>query len=80
MVEKAENIHKLRHDDVPFFRSGEVVDRHGRIVKHFRDVPKVLQQLQADGYIIAVASRSLYVFYIVTYALNFMFQRFIIHS
>ncbi|WAR12134.1 MGDP1-like protein [Mya arenaria] len=48
------------HVDPPFQKrkSGEIVDRHGRVVKPFRDVPKVLAKLKQDGYIIAVASRT----------------------
>ena len=42
---------------LPMARSGEVVDRRGQVVKYFKDVPKVLAKLKADGYIIAVASR-----------------------
>lgn len=39
------------------FRSGEVVDRHGHTVKYYKDVPKILERLHKEGYIIAVASR-----------------------
>ncbi|KAH3775977.1 magnesium-dependent phosphatase 1-like [Dreissena polymorpha] len=48
------------HVDPPFQKrkSGEVVDRHGRLVKHHRDVPKILERLKSEGYILAVASRT----------------------
>lgn len=46
--------------DPPFQKreSGEVVDRRGRIVKHFPEVPKVLRRLQSEGYKVAIASRT----------------------
>ena len=33
-------------------------DSRGKLVKYFKDVPSVLQKLKADGYTLAVASRT----------------------
>lgn len=43
-----------------FCRSGEIVDRTGRLVKPYPEVPQILERLKSEGYIISVASR--YVF------------------
>lgn len=48
------------HVDPPFQKrkSGEVVDRHGRLVKPYSEVPRILERLHSEGYIISVASRT----------------------
>ncbi|KAL4235081.1 Magnesium-dependent phosphatase 1 [Mactra antiquata] len=48
------------HVDPPFQKrkSGDVVDRNGRPVKPYREVPDVLKKLKSEGYLIAVASRT----------------------
>jgi magnesium-dependent phosphatase 1 len=40
------------------FRYGNVVDATGDKVRHYPEVPKVLDSLQKDGYELAVASRT----------------------
>ncbi|CAB3364947.1 Hypothetical predicted protein [Cloeon dipterum] len=45
--------------DPPFKKqSGKVVDRHGSEIKHFPEVPVLLEKLTSDGYEIAAASRT----------------------
>jgi len=39
-------------------RNGKVVDRNGREIKHFPEVPALLQRLVAEGFEIAAASRT----------------------
>jgi len=36
----------------------KVVDAHGRIIRHYSDVPDVLKQLSGEGYELGVASRT----------------------
>ncbi|KAL5021092.1 hypothetical protein ScPMuIL_000247 [Solemya velum] len=48
------------HVDPPFKKKsdGKIYDAHGRQVKIFPDVPKMLERLSSDGYKLGVASRT----------------------
>ncbi|XP_046570794.1 magnesium-dependent phosphatase 1-like [Haliotis rubra] len=48
------------HHDPPFVKrcDGRVYDRQGQVVSFYPDVPRVLQRLHSEGYMLAVASRS----------------------
>ncbi len=37
--------------------NGKIYDSYGQHVKHFPDVPEMLERLKQDGYVIAAASR-----------------------
>ncbi|KAF4519076.1 hypothetical protein B566_EDAN001668 [Ephemera danica] len=39
-------------------RNGSIVDQRGRKIKHFPEVPALLERLQSEGYELAVASRT----------------------
>jgi len=39
-----------------FRAQNKVVDAHGRIIRHYLDVPDVLKQLSREGYELGVAS------------------------
>ncbi|XP_046384305.1 magnesium-dependent phosphatase 1-like [Ischnura elegans] len=48
------------HVDPPFRKTprGDVLDQRGTKVKHYPEVPKVLQKLSSKGYDLAVVSRT----------------------
>ncbi|KAA0195304.1 hypothetical protein HAZT_HAZT002095 [Hyalella azteca] len=48
------------HIDPPFSKNskGEVRDARGQLVKHYPEVPEVLEDLHAQGYLLGVASRT----------------------
>lgn len=43
---------------IAFHRSGQIVDSRGRIIKHYEDVPEILEYLKNEGIKIAIASRT----------------------
>lgn len=48
------------HVTPPFIKrkKDEIVDAHGQIIRHYKDVPDILNKLSEEGYELGVASRT----------------------
>ncbi|XP_017769118.1 PREDICTED: magnesium-dependent phosphatase 1-like isoform X2 [Nicrophorus vespilloides] len=48
----------FREENNAEITSGEVLDAHAQKVKHYPEVPRVLETLKRQGYILGIASRT----------------------